>query len=137
MQRRYKYRIFLISLAVLSISIAIGLILYAVRQNIDLYYTPSQLIKNKVSSRQSIKLGGLVKKGSFKRDSEDKLKIIFVLMDLQNEVKVIYRGVLPALFREGQGIVVQGHLENGQFIANEVFAKHDEKYEPPGLRLSK
>lgn len=135
MHLRYKNRIFLIIFALLAGGIAIGLILYALRQNIDLYYTPSQLMESQVTSQQSVKLGGLVKKGSFHREAADRLKSTFILMDLKREVQVVYRGVLPALFREGQGIVVQGHLRQDQvFVADEVFAKHDEKYEPPGVR---
>lgn len=135
MHVRYKNRISLILFSLLAIGIAAGLMLYALRKNIDLYYTPSQLLESQVSASQSVKLGGLVKTGSFQREAADRLKSTFFLMDQTQEVKVIYRGVLPALFREGQGIVVQGHFgEDRIFVADEVFAKHDEKYEPPGVR---
>ncbi len=124
--------------ALIAIAAALGLILYALRQNIDLYYTPSQLRESQVSPNQSIKLGGLVKPGSFHRSDADRLNTRFILIDDQNAVQITYQGVLPALFREGQGIVVQGNFkQNGVFVASEVFAKHDEKYEPPGVRANK
>jgi cytochrome c-type biogenesis protein CcmE len=134
MHPRYKFRLYLIGFSLLGIGIAVGIALYALRQNIDLYYTPTQLLEKSPNPEQSIRLGGFVKPSSFKRNEKDPLKTTFVLSDESKEITVHYRGVLPALFREGQGIIVQGYFSGEQFRAKEVLAKHDEKYEPPDIQ---
>jgi cytochrome c-type biogenesis protein CcmE len=116
---------------------AIGAMLYALQQNIDLFYTPSQLIdgmgddKVKPEIGQRLRIGGMVVKGSVRRDPNS-LKVSFDLVDTGPLVTVEYEGILPDLFREGQGIVAQGVLVDAKTIlASEVLAKHDEEYMPP------
>jgi len=111
--------------------------LYALQQNIDLFYTPSQLVeglgKDKVKPQpgQRLRIGGMVVPGSVSRDP-DSLKVSFELIDTGPIVTVIYEGILPDLFREGQGIVAQGTLKDANtVVASEVLAKHDEEYMPP------
>jgi cytochrome c-type biogenesis protein CcmE len=115
-------------------SSAAGLILYALRQNVDLYYTPSQLMALGQVRAHDVRLGGLVVKGSVKKIPET-LKIYFTLTDGHQNIEVRYDGILPALFREGQGIVAQGQLNNfGIFVADQVLAKHDSNYKPPEIK---
>ncbi len=112
-----------------GLAVAIGLGLYAMQTNINLFYPPSQL--NEAPEGVLIRVGGLVVKDSVKRDA-DSLKVEFKLTDNEGDVTVLYDGILPDLFREGQGIVTMGRLQdNGQFIASEVLAKHDENYMSP------
>lgn len=124
-----KRRLFFILFLVAGISIAVGFALFALRRNIDLYYTPSQLFAHPKS--RTVRLGGLVVKGSVHHQMNS-LQVSFVLTDCHRQVMVRYNGVLPSLFREGQGIVAQGHLNaKGIFIADQVLAKHDSNYHPP------
>lgn len=133
-QRRFRLCMLLGMLLVLGT--VVGLILYALRQNINLYHTPSEIVKGEVTEKTAFRLGGLVVKGSVKR-APDNLAIEFVLSDLNEQVKVEYNGILPDLFREGQGIVALGKLNDKHvFIAQEVLAKHDEKYMPPEVKAS-
>ncbi|QIM62584.1 cytochrome c biogenesis protein CcmE [Pasteurellaceae bacterium Orientalotternb1] len=128
-------------LAILSgVAVAAGLTLYALSQNIDLFYTPSEIVygkennpKTKPEVGQRIRVGGMVVEGSVKRD-EKSLKVEFGLNDIGPAIQVEYEGILPDLFREGQGIVAQGVLiEPTKLRATEVLAKHDENYMPPEL----
>jgi cytochrome c-type biogenesis protein CcmE len=117
---------------VVGVGMAVSLILYALNQNINVYYTPSQI--KAVRADQHLRLGGLVKKGSLQRDAGS-LKMHFVITDYKKDVTVSYNGIVPALFREGQGVVVEGHFASGKvFTASQVLAKHDEKYMPPGIK---
>ncbi|ETI58205.1 cytochrome c maturation protein CcmE [Marinomonas profundimaris] len=126
-----KKRLFVIVAIVIILSAAIGLILYALQQNINLFYSPSQIVMGDAPHDINIRAGGMVVKGSVKRHSET-LAVTFDVTDFQHSVTISYRGILPDLFREGQGIVAQGKLDqNGVFQANQVLAKHDEKYMPP------
>jgi len=128
-----KRRLYLIMVLVLGVGVAVSLTLYALTKNINLYYTPSQVISQNFSAQQEFRIGGIVKKGSFHRDG-DSLNVSFVLTDQHNDVAVNYHGVLPVLFRAGQGIVVQGHFDHRPiFVADQVLAKHDAKYMPPGI----
>lgn len=137
MQPRRQKRLFAILLVIGLLTGAVAAMLYALQQNIDLFYTPSQLVdglgKDKVKPQvgQRLRIGGMVVAGSVKRDPES-LKISFDLVDTGPLVTVIYEGILPDLFREGQGIVAQGVLQDATTIkASEVLAKHDEEYMPP------
>ncbi|QLH43656.1 MAG: cytochrome c maturation protein CcmE [Coxiellaceae bacterium] len=133
MKPQRRRRLLIIMGMMTGISCAAGFILYALRQNIDLYYTPSQLHIAQLTPQQTLRLGGMVVKGSVHYATEG-LTVQFVLSDYQQQVSVQYTGVLPALFREGQGVVVHGKLVNGGiFLADQVLAKHDEKYMPPSL----
>jgi cytochrome c-type biogenesis protein CcmE len=116
---------------------AIGLMLYALNDSIDLFYTPSEIIEGKNGQKpqvgQRLRIGGMVVPGSVKRDQES-LAVSFDLIDTGPTVTVTYTGILPDLFREGQGIVATGVLTGASSIkAQEVLAKHDEEYMPPEL----
>ena len=130
--KRKKTLLILIAV-VMGVGIAVGLALYALRQNINLFYTPTQLVEQQAPEGRRIQAGGLVLQGSLQR-SPDSLSVRFTITDLKNQVDVIYTGILPDLFREGQGIVANGRFENGVVVAEEVLAKHDEKYMPPQVK---
>lgn len=111
-----------------GLSVAIGLSLYALSSNIDLFFTPTQIAAGEVEPGQRIRVGGMVKEGSI-RHSEEQLQVNFIATDYAHEVDVQYNGILPDLFREGQGIVAEGSVTpDGQFVASRVLAKHDENY---------
>jgi cytochrome c-type biogenesis protein CcmE len=125
---RHK-RALLIVAAVAVIGIAALLILNALNSNIALYVTPSEVAAGKSPQGQAFRIGGMVKDDSVKRDG---LTVHFVITDLVKDIPVSYTGILPDLFKEGKGAVIQGRLDSsGQFIASEVLAKHDENYMPP------
>lgn len=133
MHTKRKRRLYFILLLLFSIGTAIALSLYALRQNIDLYYTPTQLKQAKLLKGRELRLGGMVVKGSVKR-VPNTLKVTFVLTDFKQQCTVQYNGILPSLFREGQGIVAEGQVNvQGVFIADQVLAKHDANYHPPGI----
>ncbi|KKO46996.1 cytochrome C biogenesis protein CcmE [Arsukibacterium ikkense] len=136
MQPRRQKRLFSILLIISLIAGAVGAMLYALQQNIDLFYTPTQLVeglgKDKVKPvvGQRLRIGGMVVPGSVSRDAVS-LKVRFQLVDIGPTVWVEFEGILPDLFREGQGIVAQGTLLAPDLIqASEVLAKHDEEYMP-------
>ena len=114
---------------VLGIALAIGLTLYALQQNISLFYTPTQIALNEAPAGQLIRVGGLVENKSVVHD-QNSLKVSFVVTDNKNSIPIDYEGILPDLFREGQGIVVQGRLKGGRLQTTQVLAKHDENYMP-------
>ena len=115
------------SLAVLGVAVA--LVLSALNDNIVFFYSPTQLSQKKPGPSQRLRIGGLVQEGSVKKNGQD---VRFVVTDLARSVSVVYRGLLPDLFREGQGVIAEGTLgADGTFQAREVLAKHDEKYMPP------
>jgi len=115
--------------ALIAISIAAVLILNALNSNIALYVTPSEVAAGKSPAGQVFRIGGMVKDGSVKRDG---LTVNFVITDMVKDIPVAYTGILPDLFKEGKGAVIQGRLDqNRQFVASEVLAKHDENYMPP------
>jgi cytochrome c-type biogenesis protein CcmE len=125
----------LVSLCLL-LAVITGLVLYALGQNISLFYTPTQVVSGVAPVNTLIRIGGFVVKGSVIHAKED-LSIQFRLTDHHKTVLVRYTGILPDLFREGQGIVTQGTLKNRQvFAAREVLAKHDAGYMPPELKGS-
>lgn len=138
MNPRRKKRLLITSSLVLGLSISVGLVLYALQQNIDLFYTPTEIIQGKNETGvkpqvgQRLRVGGMVVPGSVKRDPTS-LQVSFALIDNGGGiVTVFFNGILPDLFREGQGIVAQGELINAtQINAFEVLAKHDEEYMPP------
>ena len=130
MKTRHK-RLAIIVVGVAGLTIAGLFVLNAFRSNLVFFYSPTEVLEGKVATDKVIRIGGLVEKGSVQR-SADGLKVDFVVTDLNKQLPVHYEGVLPDLFREGQGVVAQGRLENGgKFIASQVLAKHDEKYMPP------
>ena len=126
-----RQRFILVGLLVLGVSVALGLALLALRENINLFFSPTQVKAGEAPQQTSFRLGGMVVEGSVKRP-DAVLSVEFVLTDTVEQVTVTYKGFLPDLFREGQGIVAQGMLNsNGIFEANQVLAKHDENYMPP------
>ncbi|MBJ7555257.1 cytochrome c maturation protein CcmE [Marinomonas spartinae] len=128
-----RKRLITIAIIVLVLSGAIGLVLYALQQNINLFYTPTQIALGDAPTGVNIRAGGMVVKGSVKRDINT-LFVSFNVTDFKHTVHIEYHGILPDLFREGQGIVAQGKLlSNGTFLASQVLAKHDEKYMPPDV----
>lgn len=132
MQLKRKKRLLLIITMLSGLMCVLALILYALKQNINLYYTPSQIFAQEVPKMHSFRVGGLVQKGSVHYDSNNNLTVHFAVTDNVRSILVSYTGVLPDLFREGRGIIVQGKLNNeGVFRADQVLAKHGEDYKPP------
>lgn len=128
-QRRFA----MVTLVVVGVSIATALGLKAFQKNILFFYSPSQIATGEVPLDTSIRIGGLVVDGSVQRESGS-LAVEFALTDKAETVTVVYSGILPDLFREGQGIVAMGKLgPSNVFEASEVLAKHDEEYMPPGV----
>lgn len=130
MTPRRRQRLVMVGLIVVGCTIATGLALLALQENINLFFSPSQIVDGTAPSNTTIRLGGMVVSGSIQRG--ENLGVTFVLTDLAEQVTVAYEGILPDLFREGQGIVTQGKLDSsGRFFAQQVLAKHDETYMPP------
>ncbi|MFT4614728.1 MAG: cytochrome c-type biogenesis protein CcmE [Bacteroidia bacterium] len=126
-----KQRLYLVLFIVLFSSVAVGLVVYGMRGNINLFYPPVDVAMGKAPIGQSIRVGGMVVEGSVKR-SEENLEVYFELTDFKATVPVVYRGILPDLFGEGQGAVAMGTLTQKRILrAKEVLAKHDENYMPP------
>ncbi|USD66003.1 cytochrome c maturation protein CcmE [Vibrio sp. SCSIO 43136] len=138
MNPRRKKRLGLILALFFGLATTVGLILYALNQNMDLFYTPTELVYGKPDGTkpevgQRLRIGGMVVDGSVSRDPQS-LKVSFDLADVGPKVTIEYEGILPDLFREGQGIVAQGVLKDATTIeAFEVLAKHDEEYMPPEI----
>tara|TARA_X000001036_G_C20662004_1_gene799293 strand:+ start:1067 stop:1519 length:453 start_codon:yes stop_codon:yes gene_type:complete len=129
--KKSKKRIIRISIFFFAISSFSALLIYAFSKNMVYFYTPSQVIEKEAPLEKFIRVGGMVKKGSVLR-SNNNLKISFKIYDLEQQINVMYEGILPDLFAEGQGVVMTGRLINSNtFIADEVLAKHDENYMPP------
>ncbi|WP_432453593.1 cytochrome c maturation protein CcmE [Agarivorans sp. QJM3NY_29] len=143
MNPRRKKRLTIVISIVLGLGASIGLLLYALAQNIDLFYTPTELVKGKGPQAlkpelgQRLRIGGLVLPGTVER-SATSLQVSFKLSDAGGEIVIVnYEGILPDLFREGQGIVAQGVLTAVNTVsAFEVLAKHDEEYMPPEVAES-
>ena len=126
-----KKRLLIILAILAGVAIAVALALSALQQNINLFYTPTQIANGEAPQDTRIRAGGMVAKDSLKRTG-DSLDVEFVVTDFAKNVTIRYRGILPDLFREGQGIVALGKLNaDGVLIADEVLAKHDENYMPP------
>lgn len=131
MNPQRKKRLFIILGLLAGLGVAVALALSALQQNINLFYTPTQIANGEAPLDTRIRAGGMVEKGSLQR-SGDSLDVRFVVTDFNKSVPITYRGILPDLFREGQGIVALGKLNaEGVVVADEVLAKHDEKYMPP------
>ncbi len=126
-----KKRLYIVLAILVGVAIAVSLALSALQQNINLFYTPTQIANGEAPVDTRIRAGGMVADGSLKRTG-DSLDVEFVVTDFAKNVTIQYRGILPDLFREGQGIVALGKLNaDGVLVADEVLAKHDEKYMPP------
>ena len=123
-----KSKRFFVTAGIASLlGIAAMLVLGALRDNIVFFYTPSEIIQSDRSSLQQLRLGGLVKDGTVKIEG---MQSVFIVTDGNVDITVRYNNALPSLFREGQGVVAEGQIENGIFMAQNVLAKHDENYMP-------
>jgi cytochrome c-type biogenesis protein CcmE len=128
-----KQRLYFVVLLALGLFMGTGLILYALKQNINVFLTPSQLTTKSLSPDYHFRLGGLVKKGSLVREKEG-LTVQFIVTDFKHDITARYVGVLPDLFREGKGVIAEGSINaQGIFIASQVLAKHDENYLPKNV----
>ncbi len=130
MKKRYR-RAILVALVLAGVGIAVTLMLRAFDENILYFYTPQQVVAGEAPDGKRFRLGGLVIPGSIER-APGSLKVSFLVTDNQKTLSVEYEGVLPDLFRDGQGVIAHGTMDdNGIFVADEVLAKHDENYMPP------
>ncbi|MDR5867328.1 cytochrome c maturation protein CcmE [Halomonas koreensis] len=131
MRAKRKQKLYVILGLVTLAAIAVGLTLYALRSNINLFFSPVQIADGQAPIERQIRAGGMVKEGTVARDP-DSLDVAFTVTDYVEDVEVRYSGILPDLFREGQGVVVVGRLQpQGWLRADQVLAKHDENYMPP------
>lgn len=121
-------RLLWMAAAALLVATVVSLVLDAFKSNLVFFYSPSQVLANEAPLGRTFRLGGLVEEGSVKRVG---VRVDFVVTDLTRRVPVSYNGILPDLFKEGKGVVAQGRLSEGRFVASEVLAKHDENYMPP------
>ena len=128
MKPRHK-RFMWVAFGLAALGVAAALILTALNKNLTFFMTPSEVAENKAPVGRTFRVGGMVEKGSVKREG---VEVRFVITDTAKTIPVVYRGQLPDLFREGKGVVAQGQLgADGVFAAREVLAKHDENYMPP------
>lgn len=128
-----KKRLAFVTLIVLGSSIGVGLMLYALSNNMNLFFSPIKIQNGEAPVERTIRLGGMVVENSIER-IPNSLKVRFTLTDYKAEVPVIYEGILPDLFAEGEGAVATGELDaSGTFNASQILAKHDENYMPPEL----
>ncbi|MDP4546701.1 MAG: cytochrome c maturation protein CcmE [Marinobacter sp.] len=126
-----KKRLTILIFLVAGLAVAVGLTTYALRQNINLFYDPTEIAAGNAPVDVRIRAGGMVEEGSVVRDTES-LAVRFRVTNFTDSVPVEYVGILPDLFAEGQGVVAMGRLNNeGLFVADQVLAKHDENYMPP------
>ncbi len=132
---RKRRRLYILGLFLLGLGTATALTLSAFRDNLVFFYSPSDLLTKHVAPGRTLRIGGIVETGSVERTNTPGSKVVevkFRVTDLEHAVPVVYTGILPDLFREGQGVVANGKLDaDGVFHASEVLAKHDEKYMPP------
>ncbi len=128
MKRKHK-RLTFLGVALLLLAAAVGLVLNAYEESIVFFHSPTDLTEKPVLADRRLRLGGLVEEGSVEKKGD--AVVIFKITDMDNSIRVSYRGILPDLFREGQGVVAEGTFANGLFTADEVLAKHDETYMPP------
>ena len=113
---------------------AVGLVGFAFRDNLVFFLTPTDVMAGKAKGAQKLRIGGMVENGSFKQ-LEDGLTVSFLVTDFDHSIEVTYKGLLPNLFKEGQGVIAEGRFaENGKFQAKTILAKHDEKYVPKEIR---
>ena len=128
-------RMVLVAGIVVGVGFAAWLATQAFRQNVMFFFDPSQIVAGEAPEGERFRLGGMVEKGSVVKTAGT-LDIQFLVTDFKHTVAVKYSGILPDLFREGQGVVAHGRLQSGTFVADEILAKHDEKYMPPEVAKS-
>ena len=125
-------RLVLVIAAVIAVFLAALLSMWGLRERASYFYTPADVASGKAEQGRSVRLGGMVERGSIQR-LPDGVTIRFTVTDGQARTPVVFRGIVPDLFREGSGAVAEGRLEQGTFIADAILAKHDERYMPPEL----
>lgn len=125
-------RLILVGAAVVAVLVAVLLGMWGLRNQASFFYTPADIAAGKATDGHAARLGGMVEKDSI-RHLRDGVTIRFVLADGKATTPVIYRGIVPDLFREGSGAVAEGRMQNGAFVADQILAKHDERYMPPEL----
>jgi cytochrome c-type biogenesis protein CcmE len=125
-------RLVLVAAAVVALLVAVLLAMWGLKDRASYFYTPADIAAGKAHKGEAMRLGGMVERGSLRRQP-DGVTIRFVLTDGQAHTPVVFRGIVPDLFREDSGAVAEGRLENGTFVADTILAKHDERYMPPEL----
>jgi len=125
-------RLVLVSAALIALVAAVLLAMIGLKNQASFFYTPADIAAGKAKDGKAARLGGMVEKGSVQREA-DGVTIRFVLTDGKAETPVTYRGIVPDLFREGSGAVAEGRMQQGTFVADQILAKHDERYMPPEL----
>lgn len=132
-QKKFLKRLLLPLAIVVAMVGTVYAIIQAFNENLTFFYSPSQILSGEVPANKTYRLGGMVEKGSLQKQ-EGTLHYQFRVTDTKRAIEVHYTGILPDLFKEGKGVVAEGHLEQSHFIASEVLAKHDENYMPPKLK---
>jgi cytochrome c-type biogenesis protein CcmE len=125
-------RLVLVIAAIIAVMAAVLLAMWGLKDRAAYFYTPADIAAGKAEQGQVIRLGGMVERGSIQRQA-DGLTIRFMLTDGKARTPVVFRGIVPDLFREGSGAVAEGRIERGTFVADTILAKHDERYMPPQL----
>jgi len=125
-------RLVLVAAAIVAVLVAVLLAMWGLKDRASYFYTPADIAAGRAEQGQAMRLGGMVEQGSIQRQP-DGVTIRFVVTDGKAQTPVVYRGIVPDLFREGSGAVAEGRLENGTFVADTILAKHDERYMPPEL----
>lgn len=124
-----KQKLMIVFAILLGSAAAVTLLIFAFNQGLNVFYTPTEVAEGKVGARQNFRIGGMVKEGSLVTRGLEGSRIEFIATDMNEEIPVAFSGVLPDLFREGQGVVADGYLdESGVFQAQQILAKHDENY---------
>ena len=125
-------RLVLVSAAIVAVLVAVLLAMWGLKDKASYFYTPADIAAGKAVTGQTMRLGGMVEQHSVQRDP-DGITVRFIVTDGKARLPVTYRGITPDLFREGSGVVAEGQLQSGQFAADTILAKHDERYMPPEL----
>ena len=125
-------RLALVAAAIVAVVVAVLLAMWGLKDRASYFYTPADIAAGRAEQGQAMRLGGMVEQGSIQRQP-DGVTIRFIVTDGKAQTPVVYRGIVPDLFREGSGAVAEGRLENGTFVADTILAKHDERYMPPQL----
>jgi len=125
-------RLLLVAAAIAALLFAVLLAMWGLRERASYFYTPAEIAAGKAEQGRAIRLGGMVERGSIRR-AADGVTIRFLVTDGQAQMPIVFRGIAPDLFREGSGVVAEGRLRGGIFVADTILAKHDERYMPPEL----
>ena len=126
-----KKRVLSLIIGAISVGFGAWLILTSLEDNLLYFHSPSDILVKKIDVTKEMRLGGMVKKASIRKDG---IKTIFIITDFKHDIETEYSGILPALFREEQGVIAEGHLVHDRFIAKRILAKHDENYMPPEVK---